>query len=208
MLANETFYSALIILIFIFSDATPQLNIKVIAGGALVTAIFLLVLANIAFIIYTVIKGPVALKEAVKDAKQKRIEEEEQERKEEEERIAKKKKEEEEFSKLPDETNNVSQDVTNTTHHANTTMTDLNSKIRTKAAQKTKGMDEDNVVHADGPYSTAKKGYQNSTDPTTDEKFMKKGAFGGKGQKGKVSGEEKSSGDSDQPRGAIIPSHK
>jgi hypothetical protein len=159
MLANETFYSALIILIFIFSDATPQLNIKVIAGGALVTAIFLLVLANIAFIIYTVIKGPVALKEAVKDAKQKRIEEEEQERKEEEERIAKKKKEEEEFSKLPDETNNVSQDVTNTTHHANTTMTDLNSKIRTKAAQKTKGMDEDNVVHADGPYSTAKKGY-------------------------------------------------
>jgi hypothetical protein len=32
VLANETFYSALIILIFIFSDATPQLNIKVMAG--------------------------------------------------------------------------------------------------------------------------------------------------------------------------------
>lgn len=109
MLANETFYSALIILIFIFSDATPQLNIKVIAGGCLVTAIFLLVLANIAFILYTVIKGPVKLKAAIKEAKIKRIEEEEKERQEEAERIAKKKKEEEEFSKLPDDTtNNVS----------------------------------------------------------------------------------------------------
>lgn len=57
MLANETFYSALIILIFIFSDATPQLNIKVIAGVALIIAIFLLVLANIVFIGYIVFKG-------------------------------------------------------------------------------------------------------------------------------------------------------
>jgi len=32
ILANETFYSALIILIFIFSDATPQINIKTVAG--------------------------------------------------------------------------------------------------------------------------------------------------------------------------------
>lgn len=35
MLANETFYSALIILIFIFSDATPQIYIKVVAGKLL-----------------------------------------------------------------------------------------------------------------------------------------------------------------------------
>ena len=108
MLANETFYSALIILIFIFSDATPQLNIKVIAGGCLVTSIFLLVLANIIFIGYIVIKGKDKLKIAIKEAKIKRIEEEEKERIEEEERLAKKKKEEEEFSKLPDDTNNVS----------------------------------------------------------------------------------------------------
>ena len=98
MLANETFYSALIILIFIFSDATPQLNIKVIAGGALITSIFLLVLANVAFIIYTVVKGRDRLKLAIKEAKQKRIEEEEKERQEEEERREKKRKEEEEFS--------------------------------------------------------------------------------------------------------------
>lgn len=74
MLANETFYSALIILIFIFSDATPQLHIKVFAAGCLVTAIFLLVLANILFIGYLVVKGPVKVKEAIKEAKIKRME--------------------------------------------------------------------------------------------------------------------------------------
>ena len=79
MLANETFYSALIILIFIFSDATPQLNIKVIAGLALVISIFLLVLANIVFIGYIVYKGRDNLKIAIKDAKVKRVEEELQE---------------------------------------------------------------------------------------------------------------------------------
>lgn len=69
MLANETFYSALIILIFIFSDATPQLHIKVAAGAALIISIFLLVLANISFIIYTVMKGPQQLKDAIKQGK-------------------------------------------------------------------------------------------------------------------------------------------
>ena len=131
MLANETFYSALIILIFIFSDATPQLHIKVAAGGALITSIFLLVLANIVFIGYIVVKGRDRLKEAIKEAKIKRIAEEETERQEEAARVEKKRKEEEEFSKLPDETN-ISQDMTNTTHHGNTTMSDLNQKIRTK----------------------------------------------------------------------------
>jgi amino acid permease len=98
ILANETFYSALIILIFIFSDATPQINIKVIAGIALVVAIFLLVLANILFIAYNVVRGKDKLKEDIKKAKINRIEQEEKERQEEEERKAKKKKEEEEFS--------------------------------------------------------------------------------------------------------------
>lgn len=84
VLANETFYSALIILIFIFSDATPQLNIKVVAGYCLIGAIFLLVIANIAYIIYNVKKGRASLKENVKRSKEKR-EEEERRRKEEEE---------------------------------------------------------------------------------------------------------------------------
>jgi amino acid permease len=98
ILANETFYSALIILIFIFSDATPQLNIKVAAGVALIVSIFLLVFANLVFIGYSVWRGKARLKEDIKKAKQERIEQEEKERQEEEERKAKKKKEEEEFS--------------------------------------------------------------------------------------------------------------
>ena len=61
-------------MIFIFSDATPQLNIKVVAGVALIIAIFLLVLANIAFIIYSMIKGKPKLKEEIKQAKIKRAE--------------------------------------------------------------------------------------------------------------------------------------
>ena len=69
VLANETFYSALIILIFIFSDATPQLNIKVVAGIALIISIFLLVLANIVFIGYTVFRGKAKLKDDIKKAK-------------------------------------------------------------------------------------------------------------------------------------------
>jgi hypothetical protein len=65
ILANETFYSALIILIFIFSDATPQINIKVIAGISLMVSIFLLVLANLIYIIYNMVKGKQKLKEAI-----------------------------------------------------------------------------------------------------------------------------------------------
>lgn len=67
-------------------------------GAALVVAIFLLVLANLVFIGYSMYKGKAALKEAIKVGKQKRIEQEEKERQEELERQAKKKKEEEQFS--------------------------------------------------------------------------------------------------------------
>jgi uncharacterized membrane protein len=216
MLANETFYSALIILIFIFSDATPQLNIKVVAGIALVIAIFLLVLANIVFIAYIVYKGRDNLKIAIKEAKEKRIEEEQKEKEEEEERQAKRKKEEEEFSKLPDDTKvNATIDATNTTHHANTTMTDL--KNERGKANKMKGKDVDNVEEINGPYNTAKKGKPNveenndpynsnkksktSTEPQSDAKLIKDGKGGAKGnaKKGKLSGNEKSSGDSEPP---------
>ena len=67
-------------------------------GIALIVSIFLLVLANLVFIGYTVFKGKEKLKEAVKKAKLNRIEQEEKERQEEEERKQKKKEEEEEFS--------------------------------------------------------------------------------------------------------------
>ena len=58
---------------------------------------------------------------------------------------------------MPEDTNNVSQDNTNTTHHANTTMTDL--KNERGKANKAKGKDVDNVVESgNGPFNTAKKG--------------------------------------------------
>jgi hypothetical protein len=47
VLANETFYSALIIAIFIFSDATPEQPIKFGAGVALMVSLVLLVLCNL-----------------------------------------------------------------------------------------------------------------------------------------------------------------
>jgi len=103
VLANETFYSALIIAIFIFSDATPELNIKFGAGVALMASLVLLVLANIAQNVYTIIQGPEKQKKKIKESKLKRAEKEALERAEEEERRLKKKKEEEEFTRLPDE---------------------------------------------------------------------------------------------------------
>ena len=55
-------------------------------------------LANIAFIIYIMIKGKPRLKEQIKEAKAKREEQEQKEREEEEERKRQRKKEEDEFS--------------------------------------------------------------------------------------------------------------
>jgi hypothetical protein len=62
VLANETFYSALIIAIFIFSDATPELNIKIGAGVALMSSLILLILANLIMNIAQVYYGRDALK--------------------------------------------------------------------------------------------------------------------------------------------------
>ncbi|CDW72642.1 UNKNOWN [Stylonychia lemnae] len=168
ILANETFYSALIILIFIFSDATPQIHIKVYAGVALIVSIFLLVLANLLFIAYNVWRGKQRLKDDIQKAKQDRIDEEEKERKEEEERKAKKKKEEEEFSKMPDESsNNMSQNIdVNTTsqlQNGNTTVSELIlNKKKTKIEPK---KIEDAIVENDISQQTNK-----STPSVTQQK--------------------------------------
>jgi len=103
VLANETFYSALIIAIFIFSDATPEQQIKYGAGVALMVSLVLLVVCNIIMNIVYLIQGPNAIKKAIKEANLKRAEKEALERAEEEERKLKKKKEEEEFIKIPDD---------------------------------------------------------------------------------------------------------
>lgn len=109
VLANETFYSALIIAIFIFSDATPELNIKFGAGVALMTSLVLLVVSNLCANFAYLIMGRDKMKKSIKDQKLKRAEKEALERAEEEERRLKQKKEEEEFTKLPDDTQNMSQ---------------------------------------------------------------------------------------------------
>lgn len=153
VLANETFYSALIIAIFIFSDATPELNIKFGAGVALMVSLCLLVLSNVVFNIIVMIRGKDKLKRDIKESKLKRAEKEALERAEEEERRLKKKKEEEEFTKLPDDTANLSSvDASNTTHN-NTTMAELNQKSNKKRGKK-KGMDDNVTEGAIGGIAT------------------------------------------------------
>jgi len=143
VLASETFYSALIIAIFIFSDATPEMTIKFGAGVALIISLIMLVVSNVAMNLYYLIQGPAKIKNSIKEATLKRAEKEALERAEEEERKLKKKKEEEEFTKIPDETMNMSSmDASNTTQQ-NNTMSELNN-TKKKGKGKKKGV-EDNV---------------------------------------------------------------
>lgn len=160
VLANETFYSALIIAIFIFSDATPEMTIKFGAGVALMTSLCLLVIANVFTNIVYMIKGKARLKREIKESKLKRAEKEALERAEEEERRLKKKKEEEEFTKLPDDTANLSQvDVSGNT--TSNTMSDLNMKSNKKGGKKKKV--DDNVANGEfgnvdnGDFNTKKR---------------------------------------------------
>jgi hypothetical protein len=74
VIANETFYAALLIAVFIFSDATPELNIKFIAGIVLMTSIFLLMFANFIMLIIMIYKGRDKLKAQIREAKLKRAE--------------------------------------------------------------------------------------------------------------------------------------
>jgi len=145
VLSNETFYSALIIAIFIFSDATPELNIKFGAGVVLMTSIFLLIFANFLMIIILVYKGRDRLKEQIREAKLKRAEKELMEEEEEEERRQRQKKEEEEFTRLPEETTNMSHyEMTNTTNPAlMNTQGALNPNKKDKKKKKGKGKGQD-----------------------------------------------------------------
>ena len=146
VLANETFYSALIIAIFIFSDATPELNIKIGAGVALMSSLILLILSNIVMNVSQMYFGREVIKKTIRESKLKRAEKEALEEAEEQERRLKKKKEEEEFTRLPDETgaNSLSQtgDANNTTHGNNTTLAELNLKSSKKGKLK-KGQEDD-----------------------------------------------------------------
>lgn len=66
VLANEICYSALIIAIFIFSDATPEMQIKIYAAMAIISALALFVVTNVITNIVYLIRGPVKLKEDCK----------------------------------------------------------------------------------------------------------------------------------------------
>jgi len=74
VLANETFYSTLIIAMFIFSDATPELTIKFGAAVALISALVLIVVANLLTNIVYMLRGKAKLKEDIRAAKKKRAE--------------------------------------------------------------------------------------------------------------------------------------
>jgi len=74
-------------------------------------------------------------------------------------------------------------------------------KSKAQLAKQKANVDEVGVVN--GPDFTAKKGVS-PTEPDTEQKFMKKTTPSGKGGNGKVSGEEKSSGDSDPQKGPIV----
>jgi hypothetical protein len=86
VLANETFYSALIIAIFIFSDATPELDIKIGAAIVLIASVNCMILANFVMVIVMSCKGRETLKEEIKQQKLRRAERELMEDEEEEER--------------------------------------------------------------------------------------------------------------------------
>jgi len=103
VLANETFYSALIIAIFIFSDATPEMAIKRQAAISMIVSLCLIVIANAITNLVQLIRGPAKLKAEAKESKVKRAEKEALAKAEEEERRLKKKREEEAFTKLPDD---------------------------------------------------------------------------------------------------------
>jgi hypothetical protein len=76
VLANEAFYTAIIIALFIFSDATPDLDIKTYAAIVLLSACGLLIFVNLLTVILVACKGKDKLKDEINQAKLKRAEKE------------------------------------------------------------------------------------------------------------------------------------
>ena len=149
VLSNEAAYSTLIIAMFIFSDATPELNIKFGSAVALVSSLILIVVANLLINIVLLIRGKARLKKEIIEFKRKRAEVEAIERAEEEDRRLRKKKEEEEFMRLPDESQTNMSIADASTTNANT-MSEMNVNRSTKKHKggdsKTKKNVDDNVI--------------------------------------------------------------
>jgi hypothetical protein len=101
VLANEAFYTAIIIAMFIFSDATPDLDIKTYAAIVLLSSCGLLIFVNLLMVLVVACKGKDKLKDETNQAKLKRAEKELLEQEEEEERRLHQQRLEEEFIGLP-----------------------------------------------------------------------------------------------------------
>merc|ERR1711990_1125555 len=91
------------IAIFIFSDATPELDIKIGAAVVLIASVNCMILANFIMVVVCVWKGRERLKDEIKRSKLRRAEKELMEEEEEEERRQRQQKEEEAFTKLPED---------------------------------------------------------------------------------------------------------
>jgi hypothetical protein len=184
VLSNETFYSALIIAIFIFSDATPELSIKFGAGVVLISSIYLLIFTNACMIIVIVFRGRDKMKEDIKQSKLKRAEKELMEEEEEEERRQRQKREEEEFTRLPEDTTNMSHYDLASASNPNQGEGDVKkdgSKKRKGKKNKNKNNNDDvqeydaynNVAVTPGDFNTSEMG--NTTNQLNDTEAPMKG---------------------------------
>jgi len=183
VLSNETFYSALIIAIFIFSDATPELSIKFGAGVVLISSIYLLIFTNACMIVVIVFRGREKMKEDIKQSKLKRAEKELMEEEEEEERRQRQKREEEEFTRLPEDTTNMSHYDLASASNPNQGEDDVKggSKKRKGKKNKNKNNNDDvqeydaynNVAVTPGDFNTSEMG--NTTNQLNDTEAPMKG---------------------------------
>jgi len=76
VIANEAFYTAIMIALFIFSDATPDLDIKTYAAILLLSACGLLIFVNLLTVLLVACKGKDKLKDEINQAKLRRAEKE------------------------------------------------------------------------------------------------------------------------------------
>merc|ERR1712127_751634 len=184
VLSNETFYSAVIIAIFIFSDATPELSIKFGAGVVLISSIYLLIFTNACMIVVIVFRGRDKMKEDIKQSKLKRAEKELMEEEEEEERRQRQKREEEEFTRLPEDTTNMSHYDLASASNPNQGEGDVKkegSKKRKGKKNKNKDNNDDvqeydaynNVAVTPGDFNTSEMG--NTTNQLNDTEAPMKG---------------------------------
>ena len=125
------------------------------------TSIFLLIFANFLMILILVVKGRDKLKEEIKQAKLKRAEKELMEEEEEEERRQRQKREEEEFTKLPEDTTQMSHyDLNARTagEEATPDGEETVGKTKKRKSKKKKGKGGDDELqafdYATGEYST------------------------------------------------------